>query len=1142
MTSFRLLFVLAALSGAVLAETLASDKLTVVLDPAFPAIQSYACGQGRMTLPQDGRRVVTLNGRDVAPQVVFTRVDAASAVYDLTFSEAQVAFRILVRVEGSVLRLRVTDIVEKGTEPLRTLAFPGLTVLAGRGSDEAALARLPYHSYKTGKKEDDDEIGAVSGCRSGNRGASYAFVCAGGLSAGAFTNALVEKDRLRVRVAGQGADAALAVLPGMWTWRELRTETTWEPRLDVVVTGDVNGDGAVTWQDAAVASRAVLPVPYGAATIPTHPVAHILMNFASQATTPFLRGLDQLKKVWLLTDGLGQRVQYKGFAGEGHDSSHPDYAGNVGRRQGGREALNFVMRRGHDFDVLSGVHINAQEYHKEARNFRPDLVDEKAVGWSWLDESYLTNYRKDAASGAVEDRLRAMREDLPFLDFAYLDVYYAMGWPGWKMNTITNSLGIMQHTEFPGVMERGVIWNHVANDWTQAVWGAGDQSAIARFLFNHERDTFGHTPLLRGANCDGFLGWHAEHDLNGTIRSAFTVNLPSKYLQHFPLLRQGEAEAAFAGGVRSEVKDGVARIFGPGGILVDSCTYPKENARPENNLCFIPWDPVLETKIYHWNDRGGASVWELPASWKGLKEVRLYRLTDLGRVFERTVPVAGGRVALEGIAPATPYVLYREEAAPLPDMKWGEGGLVADPGFDSHGFEAWRKVAGGTAVKVANDAFAQSELVLDGPGAVRQEVAGLKPGQTYAASVWVRVEERRRATLTVAPSRATLREPELDPSAWALISQGRGQVANDPEKLFDGDVRTFWQSKVDRKNPALNAAFPHTLDVALGSIHEMEGFTQTARAGLGEGTLKAFEAFTSMDGKAWTHAASGAFVYDAEGRATVRFGRKVRAAFFRLVAKSALAGGSVGSCAELGFLGRRQPVAEPVAPPTVSRSVDRTVLPNFTDQSLKYLRPYHRLKVVFTAPASGCASLELSAGEGKGAVHFDDVRLVPTRVSTPPPAKGKVVLFEDFENVDEGWGPFMYAFEGPMQTHLSETHKPFTHDTLGGQFSLKTWNEDVDGLIYRTVPATLALKPSTRYRVTFRYLADQAGRFTFRAGSDDAGKGAWVNSPLPVGGWKPATFTATFRTGPQDDGFLGLAKGAGKGILVIDDLLVEEVR
>jgi len=74
-----------------------------------------------------------------------------------------------------------------------------------------------------------------------------------------------------------------------------------------------------------------------------------------------------------------------------------------------------------------------------------------------------------------------------------------------------------------------------------------------------------------------------------------------------------------------------------------------------------------------------------------------------------------------------------------------------------------------------------------------------------------------------------------------------------------------------------------------------------------------------------------------------------------------------------------------------------------------------------------------------------------------------VVLFEDFENVDEGWGPFMYGWEGPMNTHLSEANPPYTSDTISGRYSLKSRREDSPGLLYRTVPAMLKLQPGTTY-------------------------------------------------------------------------------
>ena len=62
-----------------------------------------------------------------------------------------------------------------------------------------------------------------------------------------------------------------------------------------------------------------------------------------------------------------------------------------------------------------------------AKAFHPELVALKKIGWSWLDESYLTDYRYDSAYGTLYPRLEAMRADLPSLDFVYLDVYYGRG-------------------------------------------------------------------------------------------------------------------------------------------------------------------------------------------------------------------------------------------------------------------------------------------------------------------------------------------------------------------------------------------------------------------------------------------------------------------------------------------------------------------------------------------------------------------------------------------------------------------------------------------------------------------------------------------------------------------------------------------
>lgn len=1149
--------VLAGLSSSAYAVQLGNGDLKIELAPQSPALLSYSLAGNTVQLPQLDQPVVRLNGKDYEMEVKLVRTSDTTAEYDLFIPAVHVTLTVRVEVGRSAVTLTLNNIRESDSFVIRTIEIPGLALLAGNGADEVALGNFPAPSYASEKPEDHDIFSSVTDLAfpdnaenktknvdaAGLRGASYAFVSNGKIAAGLFTNVLEENLRMVLKLDGEGDTRALSVAPGKWTYREIPTEILPAPQVTLVLATDRNGDGKVTWQDAALAYRENAPKPYGAELAKNFPIAHIAMNFGSQATNPFLRVLDNAKKVWLFTDGLGQRIQYKGYESEGHDSSHPDYGGNVGIRQGGRDELNFAMRRGHDFNIHSGVHINAHEYHKEAKTFSWDIADENAIGWSWLDESYLTDYRYDSAYGTLYQRLDEMRDDLPFLDFVYLDVYYGRGWPGWRMHTKMNSLSIVQFTEFPGVMERAVVWNHVANDWTQQIGGKGDRSKIARFIWYSQKDTFGHDPLLRGTNADGFMGWHAERDMPQTIKSAFTVNLPTTYLQNFDLLRKEDGKAWFTNGVRTEFDGKVAKIFGRDGQLINSCVYPGEHTRPEENLCFIPWQPGSEPKIYHWNDKGGDSTWDVPRSWAGESTAQLYRLTDLGRVFDREVSIADGKVTLTGIEANTPYVLYRHVADALPDMKWSEGGPVADTGFDSHSFLHWNLTTATETASIKNDPkYGQTELHMDTPAAaeVRQTVRDLVPGQTYSASAWVSITGKRDATFAVEAAPPTP-APFVDKQAWKVHTSVKNLGGDRPARMLDNDPKTLWHS-VEAKD---DTSHPHRVTLSFGSEKDLTGFTQTARADKGNGTIKDFIAEVSMDKKSWQKVAEGEFDYGDDASAVVTFAEPVKAKFFRLTAVSELNGKPFTSIAELDVQ-TTQP-AEKDSPPmaAVSNTINRTVLTNFTDQSSKYMRPWHRLKVAFTAPADGRVDLALraAAGDDATAVTWDDVRLVKLGVSNPPANTDKVVLFEDFENVDEGWGPFMYGWQGPMNTHFSEANPPYTDDTIQGKYSLKTRREGSPDMIYRTVPATLKLKPDTNYKVSFDYLSDTPECFQLVTGHDgEEANQIDQRDVIPDGSWTVKRFTATIKTGSNPDNFIGVSKidKDKVGTLVIDNLLIQE--
>ena len=84
--------------------------------------------------------------------------------------------------------------------------------------------------------------------------------------------------------------------------------------------------------------------PFKSEEVPELVAYRIAMNFGSHAQNPFLTTLDNVKRVAMHTDGLGQSVLLKGYANEGHDSAHPDYA-DIGKRIGGPEDMKTLLEK-----------------------------------------------------------------------------------------------------------------------------------------------------------------------------------------------------------------------------------------------------------------------------------------------------------------------------------------------------------------------------------------------------------------------------------------------------------------------------------------------------------------------------------------------------------------------------------------------------------------------------------------------------------------------------------------------------------------------------------------------------------------------------------------------------------------------------
>lgn len=318
----------------------------------------------------------------------------------------------------------------------------------------------------------------------------------------------------------------------------------------------------------------------------------------------------------------------------------------------------------------------------------------------------------------------------------------------------------------------------------------------------------------------------------------------------------------------------------------------------------------------------------------------------------------------------------------------------------------------------------------------------------------------------------------------------------------------------------------------------------------GEGTPVKDPSFNAGDLAAWNPTGTGAAVTrNALGQNELTFGPQTAPAV-----SQRLTGLSPGTYAASVWVttpaGRAATLAVTPAGTTTAESVyaDSSPLVNDLGGSEKNGTAMQRMKVLFDVPdGQSTALLALSAAAGPGTVRLDDVRVVRS-ARTPP---GGHAYAEDFENVDAGWGPFVFGGAGGSatdpRTHIAQRNAPYTQagwngklvdDVIGGRNSLKS-HEERPGLVYRTLPQTLRFTPGHSYRVGFRYENGFAGDYRFVTGAGTA------ETATALGQARTATaFTQTFTAGA--DAWIGVRKVSAENShdeadLVLDDLTVDDL-
>ncbi|MFI7342074.1 endo-alpha-N-acetylgalactosaminidase family protein [Streptomyces sp. NPDC050085] len=765
---------------------LASPQLKVTVAEDFPRVLAYADATGARLLGST-RPVteVTLNGKAYAVHLkAAPAVSGAQAAYTLTFPDLPgVEIDATLAVSGRTTTFKVTAVRDTAAFRVGTIDIPGHDLVSVGSTDtgaQTAFTKLDPDSTRTA-----DVFGKVTAdtpAEQSATGASYAIVNTGQLAAAVESNSTYDKpsgatggdDARFWHQARKDADGStrVGVWSGQWTYRGDGAPTPASgadlPWAKVVVTPDANADGKVDWQDGAVAFRSIGIKPKGGEGTADRVITHIPFNFASQAQHPFLRTLDDVKRISLATDDLGQFALLKGYASEGHDSAHPDYGGNTNQRAGGLKDLNKLLEAGKKYGAEFGVHVNATEAYPVAKHFKDDLIDPKAPGWNWLDQSYYINQRRDIDSGDLAARFKQLRDETDTnLTTVYVDVYYTHGWIAEQTAKAINGQGWNMATEWADKFERQSLWSHWANDLDYGgATNKGLNSKIIRFIRNSEKDVWNNDPVLGQSALVDFEGWTGENDWNDFYANVWQRDLPAKYLQHQQITRWDGNDVTFTGGLRGTVENGKRAFYDHGRLVLDGDSY------------LLPWKSEDgEAKLYHYNKQGGTTSWAVPRG-----SYTVYKLTDNGRVKTGTVRTgADGKVTLKADA-GQPYVLYPAARTPrATDPAWGEGTGVKDPGFNDARLTGWDK--SGTVAR-DTDANGRNSAALTGTAAaaISQPLKGLEPGKRYTASAWVEVQPgaSRRTTLsaggaTTGTDRSTLANT-MAASDWSGTHMQRMKV------------------------------------------------------------------------------------------------------------------------------------------------------------------------------------------------------------------------------------------------------------------------------------------------------------------------------------------------------------------------------
>lgn len=1022
---------------------ISSDSMTAYVSKTFPQVARYVMkgDDPQVTFMRGQEEPVTtfkVNGRSVTPQVATPTISGNAATYVMTVNDGDLNFAVTVslKVEGTNLTWAVTNIKKaQGCAPIKSLDFTSNNLLTVTdGLDKGANFAGAIMAFEAGKPSGDRFISFDNGFKPNSTNSfMYGILGTNAFSAGILSNSEAEHDQ---RITLNNGEDTMGLASSVWYYEQGDTNaqgyaaahpgTTYPvsdlPWVKVAVSkGDVNGDKAVDWNDGAIATRSILNKPYGSDAVKDLVSYRVVMNFGSEVTNPYSRTADNLKKVSLITDGMPQAIILKGYGNEGHDSANSEYA-DIAVKEGGAEGLRDLIKIAHQYNTEVGLHINAEEIYPEARSMNERMVQGSINGWGWMDQSVKIDKLWDLSSQARWNRLVQLYDRVNGTKFANKD-FEAGQYVGDP--AVTGAQAADMATLAQDAKKRPNNLDFIYLDvWMQDTWES-----------------------RRVADEINSLGWR----LTTEYSSAHEWDSTGSHLSMDPK----------AGGKNKGINSEIVRFLRNEQRDTSVMNDPSKKGSLDNPLLggahiddFEGWqgrqdfNEFVKTmyvenlptrflqhyQVWDWDDYAAG---EKPAgtatnrekkivlkSEDGKNTVEVERKTNVRRednVIERTIKLNGTKVLDEG-------------AYLLPWDQDGEQKLFH------------YNVDGGSTTWDLLDGWANTNVTI-----YKLTDQGREKVKDVHAGARLTLDAEPCMPYVVVRASGSKAMPTADN---VQFGEGTGVVDPGFNSYKNGDKldAAVWKGSV--KDPSVAIETLPTGDQVLKVASPAKDVELSCDlTGLTADKTYVLEMYVGNESDANTTVAvdAGDRVYDRSfGRSTIK----------------------------------NYTASDP----------KHTGGPQ-SDLMTSYMT---RVYVKFTAE-SPTAKLVLGRAAGEGATRFDSVRLVENEAFPVQDAQGNFA--QDFEHAVSGLYPFVIGPTGNGSdgvTHLSQANAPFTSagwhgkqvdDTINGSWSIKH-HDNINfghrtGLIYRTMPQTLAFEAGGHYKVEFDYQAGTGSHYAMVVGSGE---------------------------------------------------------